>query len=255
MTQGWNGGTQDPKIGHTDAASPTMGGEGPQRGYPHMGVPAGNSPHGGHSPTGYPQQVSAQPGTEQHPYAQPGYAQPGYAQPGYAQPGYAQPGYAPGYQQAGYLHAAYGQQYSPLPPEARKPGVVNGAAVLAFVQAGIIIVAGIVAVSGGSALSNLDYRTRNWQDTQLLIMGVLTLVAGGLLIAGGVAAYNKKFALLLGGAGLSLALSVWWAILVSKMPFASTWLVWVLLLAVMPIISTALVLGTTAQRWSKTPTA
>lgn len=250
MTQGWDSGNQDPNAGYPNPSYPAQDQYGgyPQAGYLQGETPKSDYPQPGYSQQGYPQ--AGYPQTAAYP--QPGYPQQGYPQQGYPPAGYPQPGYPqPGFPQPGYPQGAYNL----LPAKPPKPGSVKGAAVLAFVQSGFVIVGGIYTFGGGAILSDVEFNDTTGLGTQIIILGVLSLLAGGLLIAGGVSAFNRKFTLLLAGAGLSLALSVWWIIMITAYDIpvlTSGFLVLAIVFAVMPILSIALLLGSTSQRWSKT---
>ncbi len=250
MTQGWDSGNQDPNAGYPNPSYPAQDQYG---GYPQAGYPQGELPKSDYPQQGYPQQGYPQVGYPQTAaYPQPGYPEPGYPEQGYPQQGYGQPGYGqPAYGQPAYGQPGYPQLgYTVVPVKPPKPGAVKGAAVLAFVQGGIILFSGIGTLGGGAGLNDLGLRGTGSIGDTLTIMGVLALIASGLLIAGGVSAFNKHSGLLIAGAALSLALSVWWMI---QFDFFSAVLIWALLLAAMPIISVALILGPTAQAWMKTP--
>lgn len=208
---------------------------------------AGDGTHG--QPEGYPAYAPGYPPA-------PGYVPPaGYPAPpvaGYGYPPAQPPGYQQPYQQApGYPPApgypGYGYPVVPGPPAV--PGNVRAAAVLAFVQGGLLILAGLITISFADNGSDNDFGLRSIQlgsEDSLLIMGVLTLIAGGLLIAGGVQLPRKKSVLLLVGSGISLVMSVWWLITTD---FDESVLIWALLLAAMPIISASLAAGQTARQW------
>ena len=122
------------------------------------------------------------------------------------------------------------------------------AAVLGYVQGGILVIAGIGTLNGGSTFSDLNLGIRG--SGMLTILGILALVAAGLLISGGVSALSKRPWLLVAGSALSLLLSVWWSI---QFDFFNAIITWSLLFAVMPIIALALVLGRAAKTWMATP--
>lgn len=254
MTQGWDGSsTPPPKPGDEPTPGTPAGSTGPSpsESYPPPGYPPPGYPTPGYPAQGY----QGQPGWALQAYAQGAYAQPPTAQgpTGYPQAvypsnsppppaGYPPPAYPP----PGYPGGSY--PYPAAPAKPRKPGVVTAAAVLAFVQAGIILIAGVTTLNGASALSDLDFGVTR-SSGSLTVLGVLALVAGGLLIAGGVSVFNKRPWLLVAGAALSLVLSVWWMV---QWDFVGIVLTWALLLAVMPIISISLVLSSTAKTWMKT---
>jgi hypothetical protein len=126
--------------------------------------------------------------------------------------------------------------------------VVTAAAVLAFVQGGVLVVAGIITLNGATALSDLDLGISRGYNGVLTAMGILTLISAGLLIAGGVSAFGKKPWLLVAGCGLSLLLSAWWLI---QFDFFGVIITWSLLLTVLPIIAISLILGSTAKAWMR----
>lgn len=174
----------------------------------------------------------------QNPYGQG--QQPAYGQqPGYGQQYAGQPGYP----------APYGQPAAPA-----RPGSVTGAAVLAFVQGGIVLVGGIASLAGGTTvLSDLD--DANGIGSLFTVLGIAGLLVGGLLIAGGVRAFGRSLQLLLIGAGASVVLSIAWFIgFVSHDAPVGAALVWPLIYLVMPVIIISLVLSSTAQLWSRRTT-
>ncbi len=162
-----------------------------------MTQPYGQQPNQG----GYPQT----PGQGQ---PQQGYPQsPPYGQPaqGPQSPAYGQP--AQGYPQA--PPAGYGampsapQEYSsgPIP----RPGSATAAAVLAFVQAGITAVPGVLALIGASSLGGNN--AEGWASTIAILVGVALLIAGGVQLMGG-----KGRTLLVVGCGLELLISLYFII-------------------------------------------
>jgi hypothetical protein len=235
------------------------------------GSPAGAAPYGfgvgngnesGHvAPIGFPQssQTPGQPGANyppagapQQPYSPQHYPQQPYAQQPYAQQPYAQQPYphsgAPG-SGYGYPGTAYqpGQPLPAFPAPMVKPAVpssVRASSVLAFIQAGFNLILGIITLSGTSELSDVPFTGA--VTGEITVMSILAILSGGLLIAGGVQALSKRTTLLLIGASLSIALSLWWAIRFNEF---SVVLVWALLLSVMPILSIAMVNNATAKSW------
>lgn len=245
MTQQWDPQPWEPKPWDAGDAGQHQGQTPPAPAPADGGYPAfapGYPPAAGYVP---PPGYGVAPG---QPYPPQGY-QPGYQQAPYQQGGYPVPGYQqvpPGY---------------PLPPGypvpgRGVPGNVRAAAVLAYIQAGLIILAGISTVASSDEgdlfdLMSISYWNHSLPSSQTLtIMGVLAIVAGGLLIAGGVQAPRKKVTLLVVGAALSLVLSAWWLIAFN---FYSVFLVWALILAAMPIIAICLVLGGSAREWAARP--
>jgi hypothetical protein len=206
---------------------------------PNTGAQPGD-PSGGYNPAGY----SGQPGQAGYP-GQPGYPAGGYpgqpAQPAYGQPAYGPPpGYPPGY-----------GDYPPAPVANRRPGAVTAAAVLAFVQAGLVIVAGIVLLSGGTSM--IDYGGQvSGLGTEWTIVAIITIICGGVILAGGVQLFKGKAALVVIGSALSLLISVYWVIRISSFDVnIGPALVWPLIFAVLPVITLALALGSSSKAWSR----
>jgi hypothetical protein len=138
-----------------------------------------------------------------------GYPQtPGQGQPqqGYPQsPPYGQP--AQGFPQA--PPPAYGampnapQEYSSGPIS--RPGATTAAAVLAFVQAGITAVPGVLALIGSSSFGGGN--AEGWISTIAILVGVGLLIAGGVQLMGG-----KGRTLLVVACGLELLISLYFII-------------------------------------------
>lgn len=195
-------------------------------------------------PTGHVQPMFP-PTSQQQPYQQPGYLPPGYAPPGY--PAQLPPGaYPPG----AYPSGGYPPGYPAGPGGPVKPGVVTAAAVLAYVQAGFLVFGGLVSFAGARVLADLDVSVGG--SGLLTVLGVLALVAAGLLIAGGVAIHHRKPGLLIAGCAVSLALSLWWLVLLGQ---ESAGVTMPLLFTVLPIISVSLALGATARAWVRSGAA
>lgn len=198
-------------------------------GYPATGSPLAGQPgwQGGYvqpiadGSTGYPGRPAMPPGQ-----LYPGYpAPPGqpYA-PGYVLPGYAAPG---------------------LPAAPSRPGSVTAAAVLAFIQGGINLIAGFSTLAGSTEINDRPVYTGEIPSV-FLIMSLAAIVSGGLLIAGGVAAFNKNAVLLNVGVGLSIGVSIWW---MTYFGFGGVIVSMATLMAVLPIISGALVNQAAVRSW------
>jgi hypothetical protein len=168
-----------------------------------MTQPYGQQPNQG----GYPQS-GGYPQTPGQGQPQQGYPQsPPYGQPaqGPQSPAYGQP--AQGYPQA--PQAPYGampsapQEYSsgPIP----RPGSATAAAVLAFVQAGITAVPGVLALIGSSSFGGGD--GESWASTIAILLGVGLLIAGGVQMMGG-----KNRTLLVVACGLEIVISLYFII-------------------------------------------
>lgn len=230
-----------------------------------MTQPYGQQP--GDQSGGYPQQggYPQAPGYPQTPgQGQPaqGYPQsPPYGQPaqGYPQsPPYGQP--AQGYPQApayGNMPAAP-QEYSsgPIP----RPGTATAAAVLAFVQAGITAIPGVLGLIGFfQANSNVESSTK----AQALAVAIAVLIGVALLITGGVQLLGGKSRnLLIAGAAIELAICVYYIIQAltldvggndafdNAMNVAKGALVgFAIFFAIMPIISLIMSVGATTTQF------
>ncbi|HEY5882112.1 MAG TPA: hypothetical protein VIU11_24595 [Nakamurella sp.] len=124
------------------------------------------------------------------PYGTPGQPDPAGGNP-YQQPGYppagqypSQPYGAPGYPPAGAYGAA---------PAVARPGMVTAAAVLAFVVGGLAILAGLVALFAGSALTSYV----GGLGGLVIVVSILILAVGALYIWSGVMALQGKNAKIL----------------------------------------------------------
>ena len=149
------------------------------------------------------------------PYAGP----PPTAPPGY---GWAPPGYGvPGYQHSGYPVGGYGYPpyWAAMPRPPRRPGQVIASAVLAFVQAAMVLIASLylyffaslITVVTANAPTSFDTGGLATEGTVLAAVQVLSAI---LLIAAGVVALNRRspgtWRLLLGAHALQLVLAVYW---------------------------------------------
>jgi len=209
-----------------------------QAGYPTAGYPAAGNPGQAYPTQGYPAQGYQTQGYPAQQYA------PGYAAPGVGAPGQPPPGYPAGYAPVGYQMVPM----YPAPQRPSKPGGATAAAVLAYVQSGFVLIGGITMFSGSAGLDDFD--RGNDLSSELTVIGILTLLAGGLLIAGATTLLNRKPALLLMGNGLSIAVSLYFVI--RLMDFAYGVALWVpILFAVLPIISTALACTGDVRTWTR----
>jgi hypothetical protein len=127
---------------------------------------------------------------------------------------------------------------------------VTAAAVLAFVQAGFLIVSGIVLLAGGAwALQEFDEYALGI-GAEITIVSIITLAAAALLITGGAQGFNRKAMLLIIGCAVSLVLSVYWFIRLATagVPVGPS-LVYPLIFAILPVIALALINSGTARAW------
>ncbi|HEV7186279.1 MAG TPA: hypothetical protein VGN28_00150 [Blastococcus sp.] len=149
------------------------------------------------------------PPTAPQPY---GYAQP-YGHPGYGAPGYGYPG-----------------PWGPVPPRPpQRPGQVITTAVLAFVQAGVVLFSSLylwfiasfvgLAASGDPSISSAQVASLTREGTVVAIVQLLSVV---LLVTAGIRALSARtrasWLLVLAAHGSQLLLAVYWAVrLVSLM--------------------------------------
>lgn len=166
------------------------------------------------------------------------------------------PGYPPLYLPYGG-YPPYGATY---PAGPRRPGAVTAAAVLAFVQSGFVLIGGLMTVSGASAMA--AFHDVGWTSAgdfrgELALVGIVTLVVGALLIAGGVRIFSGPPGLLTIGGLLSIALSLYWGIRLSGLVGTSVesaglraLLVYPVLFVILPIIAVSLAHGSAAKGWA-----
>lgn len=205
--------------------------------------------------------TGGQPGAGQQGSAQQGSAQPaqGYeqGQPQYGQQQYGQPQYGQTqqYGQPQYGQAQYGQSpYGAPAAGPSRPGSITAAAVLAFVQAGAVIIASITLLAGSTSILAEDLGDdANNIGTWITILAIIGLACGALLIAGGAKSFGGSLGLLNAACAFSLVLSVVWLIFsVTQGASFGQALVAPLLYAVLPAIALAFGLSGTAQTWART---
>ncbi len=156
------------------------------------------------------------------PYAGPPQTAPpgaGWAPPGYGPPGYGAPGPIPyGYPPAGY---GYPAPWPVVPRGPRRPGQVIASAVLAFVQAAMVIIASlyvwffasIATVATAGAPESFDAQDLATEGTVLAAVQVISAV---LLVTAGVLALNRRsrttWLLLVAAHALQILLSIYWLV-------------------------------------------
>jgi hypothetical protein len=111
-------------------------------------------------------------------------------------------------QQPGDASQGFGSM-PPAPPEhtsgpIARPGGVTAAAVLAFVQAGITAIPGVLAFAGTSSFGG---NAEGWLSTIAILVGVALLITGGVQLLGG-----KARNILLVACGLELLISLYFII-------------------------------------------
>jgi hypothetical protein len=181
--------------------------------YPPYGAapqfPTGQYPTGPYPTEPYPpQQYPGQPHSGQPYPAQPYAGQPYPPQPAYGMPGYPGPGYPPGY-------PGYGPY---APAQAARPGVVVAASVLSFVVAGLLFIAALLLFLGASVVSGLSEsldRNSTTTITEILLDGLIDMISGGLLLAGGIVVLGRRAngrTLYSIGAGACIAAGIYWLV-------------------------------------------
>jgi hypothetical protein len=187
----------------SDPATPTEPGA-PYGGAPYGGAPYGGPPYGGPPPTAPPP---------------PGHPQYGHPQYGYGQP-YGYPPYPP-------WPAGAPSPWAPAGP--RRPGQVVASAVLAFVQAALVVLASLYvwffasvagfAVSGGRGGYSSD--TVRAMATEGPPLAVVQLLSTVVLVATGILALSRRtrgvwLGLVIGHA-LQLLIAGYWAVRLSAL--------------------------------------
>jgi hypothetical protein len=148
----------------------------------------------GETPAPYPQSPypqSQQPQSQHPQYLGPPPTAP--HDPGSAPQAYANPYANPN--PYGYPYPTpYG--YPAVQPGQQRPGTLTAAAVLGYVNAGLLLIAGLLLFAGASLVNSLDEASdsvdANDFTAELTFDGFLNLLAGGLLIAGAVIMSGRR---------------------------------------------------------------
>ncbi|MEO6886177.1 MAG: hypothetical protein ABI232_07830 [Jatrophihabitantaceae bacterium] len=169
----------------------------------------------------YPGEQPVDPNQGQAPASAPYPVQPGppygnqQPYPTYSTPPVAPYGYQP-YQHPYPGPYAYPAQYLPLRASDR-PAPILGAAVLGYVLAGLLLLAGSMLVLG--AMVNLSFSSivpnTGRLSAELAVDGVLNVIAAALLIAGGVTFSSARSYgrwILAAGLVITLMCSTYWAV-------------------------------------------
>jgi hypothetical protein len=193
------------------------------------------------------------PPTAPQPY---GYPQQPYGYPGYGYPGYGYPG-------------GWGQ-VPPRPPQ--RPGQVITTAVLAFVQAGVVLFVSLylwfiasfvdLAASGDPSISSARVDSLTREGTVLAIVQLLSVV---LLVTAGIRALGARtqvsWLLAVAAHGIQIMLAVYWAVrlvtLMHDFPGGGPgggFAAFTLVFAASPLVGLGMVVVGPGRRWFEGPT-
>lgn len=184
-------------------------------------------------------------GQQPYPGQQPGYGQQQQPQQGYGYPPQTPPGGQPVY--AGQPYPQQGQMPGYGAMSVEKPGTITGAAVLAFIQAGITLITTIILIMGlVNASSVTDTGLGEpWAVAIAQFLGVILLIVGSVQLLNG-----SSRGLFLAATGLEVVLAIYWAVRFGVIDtggieafsnFRNSLIVIAVGFAVMPVI--ALILG------------
>ncbi len=214
---------------------------------------------------GPPQTAPPQPAYGQPPYGQPPYGQQqAWGPPQWGQPQWGQPQWGPG------PYNAWGR-----PPVPRTPAQVITAAVLAFVQSVVVLIASLyvwffasiadIASSGRPDVYTSETARR--LATEGTVLAVVQLFSVALLVVGGILALNRRtptaYRLLAGAHVVQVVLALYWAgrllDVLGDLPGAEgegSLAAFSLFFLVGPAVSLGLLLSGAARRWfTATPPA
>ena len=154
--------------------------------------------------------------------------------------GYPAPPPPPAYQPYGY---------PPTPTSSGQPSNIMGACVLAYIAAGLLILAALLLFLGASVVSSLRDTTRPESfGTELAVDGVLDVILAALLITGGVLLTSRRVAgrtLITVSAALCAADAIYWAV---RIPSGGIGF-YVLLFVSLPTIAAALTWTPSSAQW------
>jgi len=139
----------------------------------------------------------------------------------------------------------------PPPWDTGRPGGISAASVLGYIDAGLLILAGLLLLIGASAVdswNNAFGSNDNSITAELAIDGLLNLLSAGLQIAGGVMIADRSErgrTLFTVGGGLCIAAGVYWLIRVHDVGVA----IWTIVFIALPIIALSLAWTAPATEW------
>jgi hypothetical protein len=138
-----------------------------------------------------------------------------------------------------------------------RPAAISAAGVLAYVDAGLLILAGLLLIVGASAVdswNNAFGSHDNSITTELAVDGLINMMSAGLQIAGGIMIAGRSEAgrlLLTVGGGLCIAAGVYWVLRVHDVGVV----IWAIVFVTLPIVAVSLARSVAATDWlrGKTP--
>jgi hypothetical protein len=220
----------DPNPSYWAPGNPGYSGPPPYQGPPYQGQPYQGQPDQGQPYQGQP-----------YPATYP------------AQPYSAQPYQTPGAPVGAYGAPMYSIYPNPGANSWGRPGQVVAAAVLSYVEAGFLILTGLILFSGSSSVSDWsndnDGSDLGW-GAQFAFAGLGDILAAGLLIAGGVAFTSGRRlgrTLLAVGLGVCVVEAILWISWLNDS--AGAILPWASFYLVMPIIATSMSYAGSISRW------
>lgn len=132
-----------------------------------------------------------------------------------------------------------------------RPAGIPAAGVLAYVDAGLLILAGLLLLLGASAVDswNNAFGTHDNSITaELATDGLINMLSAGLQIAGGImiAGRSQRGRLLLTvGGGLCIAAGLYWMLRVHDVGVV----IWAIVFVTLPVVALSLVWSMTATDW------
>lgn len=139
----------------------------------------------------------------------------------------------------------------PAPWDSGRPNGIAAAAVLAYVDAGLLILTGLLLFAGASAVDSWNNAFGAHDSaitTELAIDGLINLLSAGLQISGAVmisARSERGRTLLTVGGGLCIAAGVYWVLRVHDVGVT----IWTILFVALPIVALSLVWTQSATDW------
>jgi len=153
-----------------------------------------------------------------------------------------------------YPPPPYGQPpaYGPVPgyggPD--RPGTAVGAAVLAFVAAGLDLFGSLASLGLAVGDTVMD---EDWRQQYLAAAALLSVIAGGLLIAGGVTMLKGRPGLLLAGGICTAAVAAFWigSFGTDRLNLTGMVVTYGLVYLALAVVMVALAYSTSARKWCR----